>query len=226
MDFSKWQGIYSRIIKDFPELDFTNDILARDILLQMTDEQDASASRTRMNDLITDRDVVIIGGGGMGDNEISQGYTIIACDGACVELNQRGIAADIVVTDLDSPVKEIKKSLRPDGVAVIHGHGDNIDALEQNISGFKFNTLPTTQVGPKGHVSNFGGFTDGDRAIFLALHFRPSSLRLLGFDFRTPGEFSYHKDIEVKKRKLKWAEKLLSMAQEESAAIGVDIQIL
>ena len=44
--------------------------------------------------------------------------------------------------------------------------------------------LPT-QTKPVGRVHNFGGFTDGDRCVFLANHFKAKKIILLGMDFGT-----------------------------------------
>ena len=43
--------------------------------------------------------------------------------------------------------------------------------------------IGTTQIEPISDVYNFGGFTDGDRAVFLAEHFGAKEIELVGFDF-------------------------------------------
>jgi len=65
------------------------------------------------------------------------------------------------------------------------------------------NVICTTQSKPIHNVFNFGGFTDGDRCVFLATEFGADKIELIGFDFE---------DEEVsakKKKKLKWAKRLI-----------------
>jgi uncharacterized Rossmann fold enzyme len=52
-------------------------------------------------------------------------------------------------------------------------------------------------------VYNVGGFTDGDRAAFLADHCGADRLTFLGWDFDDP------EVGPMKRRKLAWAERLL-----------------
>jgi hypothetical protein len=57
---------------------------------------------------------------------------------------------------------------------------------------------------------NFGGFTDGDRAVFLADHFKAKNIYLVGFDFE--GKDSAFKKLDkVKLKKLDWAHVLIAM---------------
>jgi hypothetical protein len=67
--------------------------------------------------------------------------------------------------------------------------------------------MGTTQSRPFGRLHNFGGFTDGDRAVLMARHLGAPT-RLLGFDFDTP-RLKEGRDVEVKKRKLAWARRLI-----------------
>jgi uncharacterized Rossmann fold enzyme len=64
--------------------------------------------------------------------------------------------------------------------------------------------FPTTQVEPRPPVVNVGGFTDGDRAAFLADHLGADSLVFPGWDFDDPGVSAQ------KRRKLRWAARLLA----------------
>ena len=53
---------------------------------------------------------------------------------------------------------------------VVHAHGDNIEKIHL-VKNFK-NCIGTTQTKSFGKLHNFGGFTDGDRCVFLANHFK------------------------------------------------------
>ena len=45
------------------------------------------------------------------------------------------------------------------------------------------NCIGTTQTNPFNKIQNFGGFTDGDRAVFLASYFGAKKVILFGMDF-------------------------------------------
>ncbi|MBI0581525.1 MAG: hypothetical protein JET69_00735, partial [Methanomassiliicoccales archaeon] len=85
---------------------------------------------------------------------------------------------------------------------------DNIPALERYVPWFTGPLTPTTQGRPFDGVYNFGGFTDGDRAVMLARHFGARMIRLAGFDFDDPRPKA-GKDPEVKRRKLREARRLI-----------------
>jgi len=61
----------------------------------------------------------------------------------------------------------------------------------------------TTQARPLQHVHNFGGFTDGDRAVFAAQSLGAASITLLGFDLDDT------RVDPIKRAKLAWARRLL-----------------
>jgi uncharacterized Rossmann fold enzyme len=91
---------------------------------------------------------------------------------------------------------------------VVHAHGDNVDALSEEVPRLK-RVVGTTQSKPLDNVYNFGGFTDGDRCVFLAQEFGARSITLIGFDFKDTNV------TPLKKKKLVWAEKLINMAMGE-----------
>ena len=74
----------------------------------------------------------------------------------------------------------------------------------------------TTQIDLNTNLLNYGGFTDGDRAIFLAFHHQSPIISLVGFDFGEEiGEFSkmnpmVHKDYQRKMEKFEIAKHLLN----------------
>jgi uncharacterized Rossmann fold enzyme len=57
-----------------------------------------------------------------------------------------------------------------------------MERIRRHVPRFK-NVVGTTQSEPRRKVYNFGGFTDGDRALFLAKAFGASRVTCLGFDF-------------------------------------------
>ena len=76
--------------------------------------------------------------------------------------------------------------------------------------------IGTTQAQPLGNIYNFGGFTDGDRAIFLAVALGAGEITLAGMDFgdivtkysRPNLESDLAEADEFKRKKLMYAERL------------------
>jgi len=100
---------------------------------------------------------------------------------------------------------------------VVHAHGDNTDKIHL-VKNFK-NCVGTTQTKPAGRVHNFGGFTDGDRCVFLASHFKAKKIILLGMDFGTRiGKYSKVSVINrnTKIAKLRHGKKLLEWLVQKS----------
>ena len=134
----------------------------------------------------------------------------IAADSSLKPLLENGIVPDIIVTDLDGDEDAIKKLSKKKSIFVIHAHGDNIKKLQmvKEIN----NCIGTTQTTPFNKIQNFGGFTDGDRGVFLASHFEAKKIILFGMDFgKQIGKFSNTKksDRDTKLKKLKIGEELL-----------------
>ena len=57
-------------------------------------------------------------------------------------------------------------------------------------------------------VVNYGGFTDGDRAVCIARHFGAKEILMEGFDFENP-RLRRGDDFEMSSKKLKWAERII-----------------
>ena len=134
----------------------------------------------------------------------------IAADSSLKPLIDNGIFPDIVVTDLDGDEDAIKKISKTKSIFVVHAHGDNIEKL-QMVKKIK-NCIGTTQTNPFNKIQNFGGFTDGDRGVFLASHFDAKKIILFGMDFGNQiGKFSNTKksDRETKLKKLEIGRDLL-----------------
>ncbi len=178
--------------------------------------------------MIRNRNVLVFGAGpslSKGINEIlrSRVYSdcvLIAADGATKALIEKGLNPDIIVTDLDGDMDAILKSIGGGAIPAIHGHGDNIDKLNRymnKILSLNRYVLGTTQVEPIPPVKNFGGFTDGDRAVFLASHFKAKNIIMVGMDFgeivgkySKPYLLSDEKASDVKRKKLNFAYELIS----------------
>lgn len=105
----------------------------------------------------------------------------VAADSAVKVLIGEGVIPDIIVTDLDGDEDSLRKCGRLRTVFAVHAHGDNIPRLYLARS-FR-NRLGTTQAEPYGDIQNFGGFTDGDRSVFLASYFGAKKIILFGMDY-------------------------------------------
>jgi 2-amino-4-hydroxy-6-hydroxymethyldihydropteridine diphosphokinase len=66
--------------------------------------------------------------------------------------------------------------------------------------------IATTQAKPFDKVYNFGGFSDGNRCVFVAKEFGAKSVKLAGFDFDDSGVNM------IKKKEVKWVKELIGMS--------------
>lgn len=155
--------------------------------------------------------------------------TLIASDGATSALLKYGITPDIIVTDLDGRFEDIKRSNALGAYVVVHAHGDNMDKLKAYVPQLK-NVLGTCQTEPLDIVYNFGGFTDGDRAVFLAEELGAKEITLVGFDFgEIVGKWSKpyleeHSPVwESKKKKFEIAQMLLDWLKKNGRARIIEL---
>jgi 2-amino-4-hydroxy-6-hydroxymethyldihydropteridine diphosphokinase len=208
MDFERWEPLYLRILADMG-YDRQADIDAARLLDSIC-PRDRICDESCLSNLITDR-ATIVGNAPVLDEQLTTFKpigTIIAADGATTHLLDAGFIPSVIVTDLDGEVIKEAKCNADGSVAVIHAHGDNIGSIKESLSLFRGSITPTVQCRPFGCLRNFGGFTDGDRAVLLAAHFGSKRIRLVGFDFDNPGE-KKDRDQSVKLRKLVWARKII-----------------
>ncbi len=150
--------------------------------------------------------------------------TFIAADGATSALLEYGLTPHIIVTDLDGRFEDIKEANELGAFVVVHAHGDNIEKLRALVPRLK-NVLGTCQTEPLDIIYNFGGFTDGDRAAFLAEALGAKEIYLIGFDFGeivgkwSKPNFSNHVPIwETKRKKFEFAQKLLDWLEKNGKA--------
>ena len=206
MDFATWEPFYTQILKDFGFSRVDDEAVATEV--------DKILGGSRVSDfelrrLLRGKEVTVAGNGPNVSAEIGEarGLLVTADEATSVAL-EKGLTPAILVTDLDGTVKDQVKANASGTIAVVHGHGDNGPAIREWAPKFTGKTIATTQSRPTGQLRNFGGFTDGDRAVFLADHFRAARIHLVGFDFEHPNE----KDVDqrTKQRKLDWAYILLS----------------
>lgn len=166
------------------------------------------------------KNVFVVGAGPSLDSSVkilkkNGSFVKIAADGAVEWLLENKVKPDIVVTDLDGKPAALQKASKMGAVMVVHAHGDNMDMLKKLVPKFK-KVVGTTQVMPVENVHNFGGFTDGDRCVFLAEEFGAKKIVMVGMDFAGTSRYKDVKDPELKKRKMQAGRRLLEMLAKQS----------
>jgi uncharacterized Rossmann fold enzyme len=225
MDYKDWESIYRKIVEEF-HFSLENDEKAAYVLNTLL-KQKYPISIDKLNDLITGKEIIIFGAGPSLENSIIAhkkmfaNALIIAADGATTALLKYEILPDIIVTDLDGKIPDQVKANLQGSIVVIHAHGDNIDKIKKYVPRFKGEVVGTTQNNPEpyNNIHNFGGFTDGDRAVFLVEHFHAKKIYLVGFDFNNeigPYSFSENKNKTLKLKKLKWCKNLINMLNKKN----------
>ena len=136
---------------------------------------------------------------------LNTGSVIFAADAAADVLFRHGIRPAAVFTDLDGATDLFLAMNEAGTIMVVHAHGDNLPLLRHWMPRFTGPVVATTQSTPLPHVHNFGGFTDGDRAIFAADELGARSITIIGFDLDDT------QVDPVKRGKLFWARKLLAL---------------
>ncbi len=149
--------------------------------------------------------------------DVPDGLEIVADSAIKTYLDHRD-PPDIIVTDLDGDIRSIIECSKSGSLVVVHAHGDNKERLREYVPLIEGKVIGTTQNAPLWNVFNFFGFTDGDRSAYIADYLDSPEIRLIGFDFTTPGP-KYDQDAERKLRKLKWAEKLLARLASERGSL-------
>ena len=223
MFYKQWEPIYKKIVDDFG-FSIKKDKLASDILEELL-KSNKPFLIEELKKLLFGKEVFVFGAGPSLENSIESNKTKfenkikISADGATTALLKKNIQPELIVTDLDGKVSDQINANCNGIMVVIHAHGDNINKIKRYVPEFKGNIIGSTQTDPKPYknVYNFGGFTDGDRAVFLADHFNAKKIHLVGFDF--DGEigkysFSEKKDKNLKLKKLKWCKYLIELLME------------
>jgi uncharacterized Rossmann fold enzyme len=203
MNFPTWEPVYEAILADFG-FERSADERARDLLA----DQLAARPCFDVDRLdFTGQTVAIAGAGPNLAAEADQAAgadAVVAASTAADRLREAGVPVDLMVTDLDKNPDTVGELTAEGTPVAVHAHGDNVPAVRRYVPGLDAEAvIPTTQAAPVGPVENFGGFTDGDRAAFLADHCGADRLVFPGWDFE---------DASVgpmKRTKLDWAERLL-----------------
>lgn len=201
MEYHEWKPAYQTILQAFG-YSMRGDEASRDWLAAYCRRASCQASLPEM----TGAKVAVVGGAPQTPTptQLADADVVVAASDAGPRIADAGVSPDVVVTDLDGDPDGVR-ALATTGVpVVVHAHGDNQPVLEEQLPAFPASAvLPTTQAAPTGPVRNFGGFTDGDRAAFLADHCGADELVFRGWDLND-------RTVSAEKAsKLDWAARLL-----------------
>jgi 2-amino-4-hydroxy-6-hydroxymethyldihydropteridine diphosphokinase len=139
---------------------------------------------------------------------------LIAADGAAERCLAGGLVPAIIVTDLDGPVPSEVTANQRGSLVVVHAHGDNVPALERWVPEFPGELAGSWAGPPRAALIDVGGFTDGDRAAYLAEELGARRILLWGFDFEKV-DAEREPSPSRKLAKLVWARRLI-----EELAVG------
>jgi uncharacterized Rossmann fold enzyme len=202
MDFATWEPVYETILADFG-FSREADERARDLLASLVTGETLAPAALDFGGAT----VAVAGSGPSLHDEVARvrrADVVVAASDAAHILRTAGVSVDCMVTDLDEE-GAVAQELTHEGTPVaVHAHGDNEPACRERVPALAHDAvLPTTQAAPAGPVHNPGGFTDGDRAAFLADACGAAQLVFVGWDFDDPTVDPW------KRRKLDWAERLV-----------------
>ncbi|MEM4156370.1 MAG: 6-hydroxymethylpterin diphosphokinase MptE-like protein [Archaeoglobaceae archaeon] len=193
MDLRDWLKIYEQILLDF-NFSRAKDEESAKLIAELGK---GKLLDSKVLECIRGREVAVVGGAYHGET-IKEDFIITA--GKAVE--KVDFKPDIHVTDLEESLEIILALQKSGCILVLHAHGDNMDRIREIVP-YVDSFVATTQCEPFDKVYNFGGFTDGDRAVLIAKKFGAKKISLYGFDFE--------KGEGLKLKKLKWAKKILEI---------------
>ncbi|MBO8174360.1 MAG: DUF115 domain-containing protein [Thermococcus sp.] len=227
MKFQDWKPFYKEIVREM-RYDVDSDRKSANILRDLLLKNRNYVTVRALKEMLEGKRAYIFGAGPSLELALKylsfrDGITI-AADGATSALLEFELTPDIIVTDLDGNFEDIKKADKLGAYIVVHAHGDNVERLKKYVPQLE-KVLGTCQTEPLDIVYNFGGFTDGDRAAFLAEELGAREIILVGFDFGDiVGKWSKpylkeHTPIwESKRKKFEFAQKLLEWLKKNGKA--------
>ena len=213
MRFSEWEPVYLDIIADMG-YDRSDDEACVRVLKAVT----------LNSDLVTEDDAAeffgetatVFGNAPCLESDVRslppEGTSIVS-GSAVGRVMAMGIRPDVVVTDLDGDIGPQLEASSGGALTFIHAHGDNQDLVRTYAGLFRGPVILTTQSTPENTVFDFGGFTDGDRAVCIAQEFGVCRVLLEGFDYDDPMP-KEGSDPAVKLRKLAWAKSRIPFRQD------------
>ncbi len=213
--------LYDYVIHEL-KIDPLKDWEATLLLEKLIREKHPEQAIQKARSLIKGKRSIIVGAGPgvledleyLKNKGILEGSAILAADGASVAYKEfSGADPEIIITDLDGfPESEVEMVNRG-SIPFVHAHGNNINRLLKYVPQMNI-AAGTTQTFETKFVKNYGGFTDGDRAAFIAYGFGAKEMYLAGMDFGCViGKYSnlkkFEGNLERKRKKLSIGVKML-----------------
>lgn len=228
--YNSWYEWYDIILDDF-SFSKDEDVVSATLL----DEKISKTGKYDLSHISLSSQSIVFGAGPsikkhisfLKDNVDLNKYNLIAADGATTALLEEDIIPDIIVTDLDGNMEDIIKSNELGSILYVHAHGDNIEKINQYFDKLD-KIIPTCQCEAFGNLENYGGFTDGDRAVHIAVYSLNSrKIILAGMDFgnvitkysRPEISTKIQKADTFKEKKLIYAKKLIDSLKKDNIQI-------
>jgi 2-amino-4-hydroxy-6-hydroxymethyldihydropteridine diphosphokinase len=218
-DRAHWAQFMDAIRKDMGYTRAADEAAAHDLERILRTRKDAAVLETATR-LVAKDHVLVLGAADTALEDVrhaSKSHTLIAADGATSAAREARRVPDLITTDLDGNVEDQIWAAEHGALVIVHAHGDNRQAIATWLPRFPAGQVAgSCQVDAFGRLINPGGFTDGDRACFLARALGAATVTLLGFDLAgPPGRFTGHYNPATKARKLAWAARCLRYARDE-----------
>jgi 2-amino-4-hydroxy-6-hydroxymethyldihydropteridine diphosphokinase len=214
MEYSTWAPFYERIAREFG-FPFNREEQSANRLDELLPSAARAEPLERIRHRLSGRDVIVVGlAPSAGPPPIwrlpSTGRTpvVVAADGAAETCLGAGIVPSVIVSDLDGPVASEVAANRRGSLVVVHAHGDNLAAVSEWVPQFPGELAGSWAGPPRPTLIDVGGFTDGDRAVFLAEQCGAQRILLWGFDFDRVDE-PEGAARSRKLAKLHWARRLI-----------------
>ena len=202
MRLNDWLPVYGEILEDMGFSRSEDESSARLLKVLMS-----NADLIDPDELVFSDTATVIGPA-FPDLEDLDGRTVLSAGSATETVMESGIVPDIVVTDLDGDIDSQIRASKKGAVTFLHAHGDNTSLIMDYAKEFTGPVVLTTQSTPDNVIRNWGGFTDGDRAVCIAREFGCSVIELRGFDFSAPC-YKDGSEPMIKAKKLRWAERII-----------------
>ena len=217
-----WEHLYGTILTSLGlsrEEDFSS---CRVLDMAISTKVDlVERSLERLSELLSGREAVVVGDFLRGPCPRLPNTTLLAADSAFVKCVEDGVVPDILVTDLDGVTLEHLKFREV--VYVVHAHGDNYERIVKFVPEVGGYLVGTAQSKCSNRVQVFGGFTDGDRAAYLAYYMGAKKVLLYGFNFKQVAGLIKPSGVPVnlgsKLAKLSWARYLLLLLRESGYSV-------
>ena len=175
---------------------------------------------TRLRNELVNAERVVLLGAAVEPSELQRfedtQVVFVAADGAVGVLEVYDRLA-CVVSDFDG-AEHLDRAAEAGQTIVAHAHGDNINRWSGILQRWQEHSSPPSLI--LSHqvtkeltgVYNFGGFTDGDRALcfVLSMGVVPENIELIGFSTQKVGAWSATTTPSIKMQKLEWMRRIVT----------------